>query len=422
MVEIDLEKKKNTFAEPPPHQKGKISRLSEEVINQIAAGEVVENPASLVKEMVENSLDAKSSRICISIEGGGQRLIRIEDDGCGLDREDAQLSLERHATSKIRTEQDLHTLSTMGFRGEALAAIAAVSFLELQTSNGIQGTVVRAEGGKVIAVEPCARNRGTTISVRSLFFNVPARKKFMKSSSANTAQIVGVVEAIALAHPDIAFFIQSDGKTIIDLFPEDRKKRIEHLIGPMPHEVEGSVWGVLAPPEEAKLHRRGQYLFVNLRPVFSPLISRAVKAGYGTRIAEHAYPSFVLFLSIPSEDVDVNVHPQKKEVRFAHEGKLFSMVEQAVQAALQGPSVFTEPLSFSDPLFSPSSPSFSLAEGSSTFSNLAEPLAFDFPLQERPLAVIDHFFFLERNGQLILVAVAGDGDCVALYRKKNSCN
>jgi DNA mismatch repair protein MutL len=379
----------------------RIARLPEEVINQIAAGEVVESPASIVKEMIENSLDAKASRIAIWIEGGGERLVRIEDDGCGMDREDALLSLERHATSKIRTEQDLQHLSTMGFRGEALAAIAAVSCLEMNTSNGHQGTLVKSEGGRILGVEPCARNRGTTISVRSLFFNVPARKKFMKSASANTAQVVRTVETIALAHPEIAFFLQSDKKTLIDVEPEERKKRIEQFIGSMPHQVNAAgISGSLGSAEEAKLHRRGQYLFVNSRPIFSPLISRAVKMGYGTRIAEHAYPSFVLFLSIPSDEVDVNVHPQKREVRFSNEGKIFREVELAVASAFCLTPSFQEPL-----FFTPPSSSFSLAEEPSCVPHAAEPLSFDFPLIEKPLAIVDHLFLLQSE-ELLLIDLA----------------
>ena len=379
----------------------RIARLPEEVINRIAAGEVVESPASIVKEMIENSLDAQATRISIWIEGGGEKLIRIEDDGCGMDREDALLSLERHATSKIRTEQDLQHLSTMGFRGEALAAIAAVSCLELNTSNGQLGTLVKGEGGRILNVEPCARNRGTTISVRSLFFNVPARKKFMKSASANTAQVVRTVETIALAHPEIAFSLQSDKKKLVDVGPEDRKRRIEQLVGCMPHQVNSAMLsGSLGSADEAKLHRRGQYLFVNSRPIFSPLISRAVKMGYGTRIAEHAYPSFVLFLSIPSDQVDVNVHPQKKEVRFSDEGKLFREVEMAVASAFAPSPSFDESL-----FFTPPSPSFSFAEEPLPDSHAAEPLSFDFPLVEKPLAMIDHLFLLQSEG-LILIDLA----------------
>lgn len=378
----------------------KIARLSEDVVNKIAAGEVVENPASIGKELIENSLDAGATRIEISIEGGGCRLIQIEDDGCGMGPEDALLSLERHATSKIRSEDDLFSLSTMGFRGEALAAVASVSLLEMKTSDGIKATEIEVNGGSVLKTFPCARNRGTTVSVRDLFFNVPARKKFLKSTSANTAAFTRMVETLALAHPEISFSLKSDGKLILQLFPEEKKKRIESLLSFMPFTVEDrGLWGVLASPEEAKIHRRGQYLFINKRPVFSPLISRAVKAGFGTRIAESSYPSFVLFLEVAPDLVDVNVHPQKKEVRFSDESKIFRMVEAAVGNAFTSPApIFSESLSFP-------SPSFSLAEETSPMAQKQPthaPLSFHFPVAERPLAVVEGYLFLQAEDLLLI--------------------
>jgi DNA mismatch repair protein MutL len=379
----------------------KIARLSEEVINKIAAGEVVENPASIAKELIENSLDAGALCLDISIEGGGCRLLQIEDDGCGMGPEDALLSLERHATSKIRSEQDLFSLATMGFRGEALAAVAAVSQFEMRTSDGVCGTQIAVTGGERGNPLPCARNRGTTVTVRDLFFNVPARKKFLKSLSANTAALTRTIETIALAHPEVSFILKTDGKTALQLFPEETKNRIENLAGPMPHEVDASgLRGFLAAPEEAKVHRRGQFLFVNRRPVYSHLISRAVKAGLGTRISEHSYPSFVLFLEVAPNLVDVNVHPQKKEVRFAEEGKIFCIVEQAVAKAIAGPApVFSRTLSF------PPAP-FSFAEepvAPSLGFKPPVPLSFDFPVSERPLAVVDGYFFLQAEGGLLLI-------------------
>jgi len=380
----------------------KIQRLSEEVINQIAAGEVVENPASIVKELIENSLDAEARRIEISIEGGGIVLIRVEDDGCGMSPEDALISIERHATSKIRSAEDLEDLHTMGFRGEALAAISAVSRFELKTNDGNSGTYIQIEGGRVLSIKPCARNRGTTIEIRSLFFNTPARKKFLKSPSANTALVVRVVETLALAHPEVAFSLVSQGEVVLDTVPEDWKKRIERIVGPMPIEIDaGSIRGMISLPEEAKSHRRGQYLFINRRPIFSPVIARAVKMGYGTRLAENSHPCFVLFLSISTTNVDVNVHPQKKEVRFSDEKGVFQIFQNAVSQAFG-----VEMKSFSSPLqFSPPSSSFSFAEEPIPFvsKNIkAEPLVFDLPIAEQPLAVIDHFLLLQRDGLFLI--------------------
>ena len=376
----------------------KIVRLPETVINQIAAGEVVENPASIVKELIENSLDAGAERIAIRIQGGGQLFLEIEDDGCGMSPEDAVLSLERHATSKIRTAEDLTVLSTLGFRGEALAAISAVSHFEMKTSDGEKGTAIRSSGGKIEEVSPCARNRGTTIAIRSLFFNVPARKKFQKSASACTAQIARIVETIALAHPRVSFSLHSHKEILLQTEPEEQKKRIESLLGSFPHEISTeAVHGFLSAPQEAKSHRRSQFLYINRRPVFSPLISRAVQAGYGTRLSENSYPPFVLFLEIDPKEVDFNVHPQKKEVRLSFESDLFRKVESTVAETFSPPS-FSTPLSFEAP------PSFSFEERPfPPCPSLQEtPLPFEF--EERPLALLGRYLLLEG---LLLVDLAG---------------
>lgn len=373
-----------------------IVRLSEDVINQIAAGEVVENPASIVKELIENSLDAGARKISIRIQTGGQQLIEIEDDGCGMSSEDAILCLERHATSKIRTAEDLYALNTMGFRGEALAAISSISHFELKTSDGNMGTHILAQGGKIASISPMARNRGTTIAIRSLFFNVPARKKFQKSPSANTAQVAKVAETLALAHPEVSFVLKSQSDVLLRTEPEDRKKRIESLLGPFAHEVEMSfLQGFLSSPQNAKTHRRNQFLFINRRPVFSPVISRAVQAGYGTRIAENHYPPFILFLTIDSTQVDVNVHPQKKEVRLSCESALFHKIESAVAEAF-APQSFSEPISFT--------PHFTLAE--ETFPRPQPPsfqeMELPFEIEERLLTVAEHYLLIEKEG---LIAV-----------------
>ncbi len=376
--------------------KPKISRLPETVINQIAAGEVVENPASIVKELIENSLDAEAQNICVEIVNGGQQLISVEDDGCGMGPEDALLCLERHATSKIHSAEDLQSLTTMGFRGEALAAIASVSHFELKTSDGTASRVL-VEGGVVKAVEPCARNRGTTVEVRSLFYNVPARKKFQKSAAANTAQVTRIVETLSLAHPEAAFTLIVNGKKTIGLKPS--KNRIEEVLGKFEHEIKGHcISGYVAAPMKAMATRTGQYLFINRRPIFSPLLSKAVKAGFGTRIGEHAYPPFVLFLEISPESVDINVHPQKKEARFKEEGALFRIVQEAVESAFSPPVAFSEPLSFDPP------PAFSFSENVPSY-RVAEEAEFPFVFSDRPLAVIKNYLLLQKE-QLILVDLA----------------
>lgn len=369
----------------------KILKLPETVINQIAAGEVVENPASIVKELVENSLDAGARRIDIKIERGGFEKIVIEDDGCGMSREEALLSLERHATSKIRCIEDLDTLSTMGFRGEALAAISSVSRFEMRTSNG-KATRLVVEGGNVVT-ELCARNQGTTLEVRDLFYNVPARKKFQKSQSASQAAILRVVETLALAHPEIAFSLNDQV-----FAPTTLEKRLERIVGKYEHLVRGQgIFGYIASPLQAAVNRTGQYLYINKRPLFSPLISKAVKEAVGTRIAESMHPRFVLFLEMAPDRIDVNVHPQKREVRFREEGAIFRKVKEAVEKAFVPVHEFSEPLVFTTPEVESFSMNFP------TFACKAEERQLDhWTMPEQPLAVFGKFLLLQKQ-KLVIV-------------------
>lgn len=376
----------------------KIIRLSDSVINQIAAGEVVENPASIVKELIENSLDAGAKSIAVEIVNGGQQLIRVDDDGCGMDADDALLCLERHATSKIRAVEDLLLLDTMGFRGEAMAAISSVSHFELRTAAAAMATRVWCEGGHVVGIEPCARNRGTTVEVRSLFYNVPARKKFQKSAGANAAQVSRIIEEIALARPQVAFSLKMQGKMAFEIGAQEWKKRVEEILGEHEHEIQCkqgslSIRGFVRAPHKAMGSRAGQHLFINSRPIFSPLIAKAVKEGFGTRIGEHAYPPFVLFLEVSPESVDVNVHPQKKEVRFRDDGAIFRFVQEAVQSAFSAPVNFLEPLAFTPP------PAFSFAEKwePSPFATSEQPRELELSFTERPLAVFGRFLLLQKE-------------------------
>ena len=330
-----------------------ISLLPDAVADQIAAGEVLEQPSSAVKELIENALDAGAKTISIEIEAGGLQKIRIEDDGCGMSKNDAALCLKRHATSKIRSADDLQKLSTMGFRGEALAAISAVSSLELQTSNGSEATRIAVEGGINPKIEPCARNRGTTIEIRSLFSNTPARLKFQKSPSACAASVLRTVQTISLAHPEVNFRVASNGKSTFVTQQSDWTKRAEEVLGAFEHTIdytEGGieVRGLIGSPSEAKMNRSGQTLFVNKRPISSFLVSKAVKEGFGTRIGEQLHPSFLLFLELPPESIDVNVHPQKREIRFRDEGKLYTVVRSAVVKAFEkeAPAIAPMPWDF----------------------------------------------------------------------------
>jgi len=329
----------------------KIRVLSDLTINQIAAGEVVENPASVVKELVENAVDARAKHLKIEVMGGGFQLLKINDDGLGMTPDDAVLCLERHATSKIVDADDLHSLTTMGFRGEALASIASISKMRLLSATESAPAVeVEVEGGKVVHVGPSARARGTTIEVRSLFFNVPARKKFQKSPAASSAEITKIVTQLALAHPEVGFDLvqqnrshfslpASSGEDLITLL----KRRSEALLGAefLPacrdfsfkeRDYEG--WGLVASPEFSRYNRSGQYLFVNHRPVYCPAIAYAVRDAYGTRLNSDRHPVYLLHLSIPSNLVDVNVHPQKKEIRLREESMLKYALSNAVNAAL----------------------------------------------------------------------------------------
>jgi len=311
---------------------GRISILSDEVIDKIAAGEVVESPGAVIKELVENALDAKATRIAIEIKNGGQLLIRVDDNGVGMDREDALMALKRHATSKISSHEDLFALHTMGFRGEALASIAAVSKLTLKTrcEDG-EPTALYAEGGQLLNVETSPREKGTWIEVRSLFYNTPARKSFLKSTSASSAEIIRMVMALALANPAIHFELFSQEENVLKALKietEDRERllgfRVKTVLGDsffsqaswvFSEEGPYQIYGFLGKPGFVRQNRLGQYLFINQRWIQSPALSAILREAYGTHIKEGSHPHFVLHFTIPKEHVDVNVHPQKREVR-----------------------------------------------------------------------------------------------------------
>ena len=356
-----------------------ISVLPNDVIDQIAAGEVLENPASAVKELVENSLDAGARDIRVEIDGGGLKKLIVEDDGCGMSRTDATLCLQRHATSKIRQTADLQTLHTLGFRGEALAAIASVSKLQLKTSAGKEAVSVTVQGGRVLSTEPCARNRGTTVEVHELFYNTPARLKFQKAAAPCAAAVLKCVETLALAHPEVRFELLSNGKPTFRSHAHEWKLRAEEILGPFAHELNVSadglaLKGLLGRPEEGRPNRGGQVVFVNRRPIVSPLVSRAVKEGFGTRMEDRLWPVCLLYLELPSDAVDVNVHPQKREVRFRDEGRVFSFVQNAVRKALEK----TQP---------------SLAPLPWDFVSIPQMSAPSFVLEERPVSVAPSFSF-----------------------------
>jgi DNA mismatch repair protein MutL len=324
----------------------RIHVLPERLANQIAAGEVVERPASVVKELVENAVDAGAGRIEIALRNGGKTEIRVADDGWGMGRDDALLSLDRHATSKIRDPADLAKIRTLGFRGEALPSIASVSRLVLETAErDADGTRVVVSGGQTQGVEGCARRRGTTISVRSLFFNVPARAKFLRSAAAESRAISEVVTTLALSHPGIAFTLASNDREILSLpAVSSLAARVGGIWGsdmadelmPVAHRDDAAaLTGLIQRPHSATPGGRRAYLFVNGRPFGEKLLVRAADRGYRTTIPEGVHPSLFLFLEVPDGDVDVNVHPAKAEVRFRDRAAIERLVEEGCARALR---------------------------------------------------------------------------------------
>ena len=345
----------------------KIRVLSDNLANQIAAGEVVERPASVVKEMVENSIDAKATRIQIDIELGGRRLIQITDDGEGMVRDDAILAFERHATSKIRTLEDLGAIGTLGFRGEALASIASVAKVDLltKTEDDLVATRVVIEGGRLLDVKDAARDRGTTIAVRDIFFNTPARRKFMRSEATENYHLTSIITHYALAHPEIAFTQTSNGRDVIRVAPaKDLRERAFQVFGAglldslLPvdggREYVAKVSGFISAPRERRTTRDAQYFFVNKRFVRDKTIAEGLREGFRSVLPHGVYPVAFLFLEMPLDEIDVNVHPAKTEVRFRRGEAVKDVIAEAVREALSNAGVIPEPQPEPTPEFTPS--------------------------------------------------------------------
>lgn len=363
---------------------GRIRKLPSDLANQIAAGEVVERPASIAKELLENALDAGALRINVAIELGGLGLVEVADDGLGMDPDDALLALERHATSKIQHVDDLARIGTFGFRGEALPSIASVSKLTLLTRDNAHdaATSVTLNGGGEPLVEPASRAVGTTVSVRALFWNVPARRKFLKSVSAESAAVGEVVLVAALARPDVAFHFLRDGKTarkhvqvaslgerVRDVLADDTLAQLEGASGAMRFRA----W--LSAPERARSGATGLFCFVNGRPVRDRHFTRAIQQAYGSVLEPGRYPTGAFFLDLPPEQVDVNVHPQKAEVRFADGRAIYDAVSRALHLPLAG--AFNLPVGGA--LFRRPAPGAARSESPSTLSAPKEAWAFDAP-------------------------------------------
>ncbi len=326
----------------------RIHILPDHVANQIAAGEVVERPASAVKELIENSLDARATRIEVEVRGGGKVELRVADDGHGMARDDALLAIDRHATSKIEDEKDLRAIRTLGFRGEALPSIAAVSRFELETApaEGGPGTRVRVQGGRVTAVDEIARRPGTTVSARSLFFNVPVRARFLRSAAAETRAVSEVTIALALANLSAGFRLRSNERELLDL-PRtgDLAARVAAIWGEglaaqlIPIDCASGglrVAGLIQRPADVRPGTRRTYLFVNGRPFIDRFVVRAAEEGYRTTVPVAHRPVLFLYLELAAEGVDVNVHPAKAEVRFRDKLGVEAAVTAAVRAGLEG--------------------------------------------------------------------------------------
>ncbi len=320
--------------------------LPEQIASQIAAGEVVERPASAVKELVENSLDAGARSIRIEIERGGCGLLAVADDGCGMGREDAVISLRRHATSKIRAASDLTAIRTLGFRGEALASIASVSRLRLETRRptDTHGVEITVSGGESVETRACAMAPGTRIEVRDLFFNTPARLKFLKTVATEQAAVAEAVQRLALANCAVAFSLKTDGRVIFDLprvaSPLERIRQLfgDKLAGRMLKfdlsRAGGRAWGLATMSQESFATPRMVFTFVNRRAVRDRLLARAVAQAYQTLLPRGRHPAVVLFVELKAEEVDVNVHPMKTEVRFRQAGGVFELAYYALRDRL----------------------------------------------------------------------------------------
>jgi DNA mismatch repair protein MutL len=348
----------------------RIRLLSEQVANQIAAGEVVERPASVVKELVENSLDARASRLTIEIQAGGRSLIRVTDDGMGMSRDDALLCLERHATSKIVRAEDLSSIATLGFRGEALPSIASVSRFSLTTrerdSDSPEGTQVIINGGKIVSVKACGSAPGASVEVRQLFFNLPARRKFLRAEETETAHIRHCLTLAALAWPSVAFEFLKDGRPLWQLpavqtadklaalgerwralagggeklLPVDFSADLpaiqeEEEAGQTPQAPSRlAVWGFMGAPGVSRATREDQHIFVNRRPVENRGVNFALLEGYHTALMKGRYPVCCLFLELDPAEVDVNIHPAKREIKFHREKAVRQLVARAVRETL----------------------------------------------------------------------------------------
>ncbi|WP_272957480.1 DNA mismatch repair endonuclease MutL [Zunongwangia profunda] len=322
-----------------------IQLLPDHVANQIAAGEVVQRPASVIKELLENAIDAYAHNIQVVVKDAGKTLIQIVDDGAGMSLTDARMCFERHATSKIKSAEDLFSLNTKGFRGEALASIAAIAHVELKTKpqNEEVGTCIKIEGSKVTSQEPCVTPKGTSLCVKNLFYNIPARRNFLKSDAVELRHIIDEFQRVAMAHPSIAFSLFHNGGELFQLPSTNHRQRITNIFGaktneklvPVNEDTEiVKISGFVGKPEFAKRSRGEQFFFVNNRFIKSPYLNHAVSAAFDGLLKEKTYPSYFLYLDVNPKSIDINIHPTKTEIKFDDEHALYAMLRSAIKHSL----------------------------------------------------------------------------------------
>lgn len=322
-----------------------IKLLPDHVANQIAAGEVVQRPASVVKELLENAIDSGATLIKLIVKDGGKALIQVVDNGSGMSETDARLSFERHATSKISTAQDLFNLQTKGFRGEALASIAAIAHVDMQTrmDNAEVGTHLKIEGSKIMSQEVIATPKGTSIAVKNLFFNIPARRNFLKSNQVESRHITDEFQRVALVHPNIEFHYYNNGSELFNLPKTKHRQRISNVFGnrmgdrlvPVNEETEVvKISGFVCKPEFAKKSRGEQFFFANSRFIKSPYLHHAVVAAFEGLIKTDLYPGYFLYLEVDPASIDINIHPTKTEVKFDDENTMYAIIRSTVKHSL----------------------------------------------------------------------------------------
>jgi DNA mismatch repair protein MutL len=381
----------------------KIRVLPDSLANKIAAGEVVERPASIVKELIENSIDAGSKKIEVAIESGGRRLIRISDDGEGMSRDDAILAFERHATSKLKVAEDLEAINTLGFRGEALASIASVAKVRLrtQTADDLVGTEIEISGGRMLHVRDCAFARGAEFEIRDLFFNVPARRKFLKSEATESYHIANLVTHYALANPQLSFTLTNNNRESIRVTPVGSLRErayqlfggdfIGDLIEVLSDSGEMRVRGYVSSPSATRTTRDSQYFFINGRYVRDKVIGKALSEAYRAMIPSGVYPSAMLLIEMPPHEVDVNVHPAKTEVRFVRSAIVYDLIRDGVRAAIGSSKAAATPFAekrleaAQSGSFEPSRPAFDEKAPPISREELKAAFRFQAPLSPQPI-------------------------------------